>query len=251
MDVSELRQQYETDGFVVVRSFLSADELAQLNEQLDRYIREVLPTLPKTAAFFQDPDRPETLKQMQHMGADPHFNKLRTEGKWSELARALIGEEVEAMEPEWFNKPPGAEHPTPPHQDNFYFCFRPSNVLTMWLALDFVDEENGCLRYVVGSHRRGLRQHQATAVLGFSQGISDFSDADRQNERMVTLAPGDVVIHHGETIHRAEPNRSMNRHRRAFAMVFHGRSCQRDPQAFRQYQQAVEAQHQKLGLQKV
>ena len=30
------------------------------------------------------------------------------------------------------------------------------DVLTIWLALDPVDEQNGCLRYVAGSHRRGI-----------------------------------------------------------------------------------------------
>ena len=42
--------------------------------------------------------------------------------------------------------PPGVDHPTPPHQDNYYFNLKPLNVV-IWLALDDVDDENGCLRY--------------------------------------------------------------------------------------------------------
>ena len=40
----------------------------------------------------------------------------------------------------------------------------------MWLALDEVDETNGCLCYVPGSHRQGLREHARTRTLGFLRG---------------------------------------------------------------------------------
>ena len=39
----------------------------------------------------------------------------------------------------------------------------------MWLALDAADAENGCLVYTTGSHKTGIRPHQASGVLGFSQ----------------------------------------------------------------------------------
>ena len=94
------------------------------------------------------------------------------------------------MSVEWFNKPPGTDSPTPPHQDNYYFCLRPPSVLTIWLALDPVDEENGCLRYVAGSHRQGIRAHARSNILGFSQGISDYGDEDRAREVVVRLQAG-------------------------------------------------------------
>ncbi|MBX3436222.1 MAG: phytanoyl-CoA dioxygenase family protein [Planctomycetaceae bacterium] len=242
------KQQYDSDGFVVIREFLPPDEFASLRSELDRYIRNVVPALPNGDAFYQDRARPETLKQLQHMGRDAYFAEYRKHPRWQALAEELIGEPSAAKEPEWFNKPPGTEHPTPPHQDNFYFCLRPANVLTMWLALDHVDAENGCLRYVSGSHHRGIRPHLRTGVLGFSQGIHDFGANDYEQEVEIHLAPGDLVIHHGETIHRAEPNRSATRHRRAFAMVFQGESCRRDENAFARYEASLHSQHSEMGL---
>ncbi|MBM3279719.1 MAG: phytanoyl-CoA dioxygenase family protein [Candidatus Handelsmanbacteria bacterium] len=243
----QLKPAYDQDGFVVVRDFLGEGELAELKENLDRYIREVVPTLPPTAAFFQDRERPETLKQMQHMGVDPYFAAYPRQARWVALAEALVGEEVSCDAPEWFNKPPGVEHPTPPHQDNYYFCLSPPRVVTLWLALDQVDEEKGCLRYVRGSHMRGIRPHGLSAILGFSQAITDYSEADRVLECKIELEPGDAVAHHGNTIHRADPNRSARGHRRAFAMVYKGESCRRDETAFARYQQSVQSQHEKLG----
>jgi phytanoyl-CoA hydroxylase len=181
------------------------------------------------------------------MTSDAYFADYANHPRWHALARALVGEGVTCMGPEWFNKPPESDSPTPPHQDNYYFNLAPPNVATIWLALDPVDDANGCLRYVAGSHRRGVRPHGRSNVLGFSQGITDYGDADRADEVAIRLQPGDAVGHSGNTIHRAEPNRSA-RHRRAFAMVFRGESCRRDEEAFARYQAAVKAQHAALGL---
>jgi phytanoyl-CoA hydroxylase len=247
MNFDSYKPSYDEQGFVIVRGFLPPADLAELSAQLDRYIREVVPGLPDSDAFYVDRARPETLKQMQHMGHDPFFRDYTRHPRWLALARALVGEDVEAQEPEWFNKPPGTSSPTPPHQDNYYFNLTPPHVVTVWLALDPVDAENGCLRYVAGSHRRGIRPHGRSEILGFSQGIVDHGPEDREREVEVHLAPGDAVAHHGETIHRADPNRSA-RQRRAFAMVFRGLSCRRDEEAFARYRQALQAQHQALGL---
>jgi phytanoyl-CoA hydroxylase len=240
--------RYDRDGFLIVREFLSEEELSELSEELARYIRDVVPTLPASAAFFDDPARPETLKQLQHMGIDSFFGAYRTTAKWTELATELIGEPSAAQAPEWFNKPPGTNHRTPPHQDNFYFCLKPPNVATLWLALDPVDEGNGCLRYVPGSHLKGIRDHNPTKVLGFSQGICDYGAEDESREVAITLAPGDLVAHHGETIHRADPNGSAARQRRAFAMVFRGESVERDDDAYARYEASLKQQHSQLGL---
>ncbi len=248
MSESPLKAQFDRDGFIVVRQFLPSDEFAELRANLDRYITEVVPSLPDSDAFYHDRSRPETLKQLQHMGNDPFFARYRQHPRWQSLASELIGEPSESQAPEWFNKPPGTEHPTPPHQDNFYFCLRPANVLTLWLALDDVDAENGCLRYVRGSHLEGIRPHLRTGVLGFSQGIADYGPDDEAREVEIHVAPGDLLVHHGETIHRADVNRSATRNRRAFAQVFRGESCRRDEAAFTRYEAALESQHAQMGL---
>ncbi len=266
------KRDFDRDGFVVVRRFLDDAELATLGDNLARYIRDVVPRLPPAAAFFQDRARPETLKQLQHMGCDPFFRDYVRHPKWVELAEALVDERAQCEAPEWFDKPPlgpirtpphptlphrGGEglsdrpsivHATPPHQDNFYFCLKPPRVVTIWLALDAVDEKNGCLRYVTGSHLRGLRPHAPSAVLGFSQAITDYGPQDEEREAPIHLAPGDAVAHHGETIHRAEANRSTTRHRRAFAMVFQGEGCLRDEHAYARYQASLKTQQQSLGI---
>lgn len=243
------KREYDVRGFVVIRNFLNSDEFAALQTELERYIRDVVPHLPDGDAFYQDKSRPETLKQLQHMAGDRFFDSYRRHPRWQQLADALVGETSTADAPEWFNKPPGTQHVTPPHQDNYYFCLTPPHVVTIWLALDDVDTENGCLRYVAGSHLRGFRPHARSNILGFSQGITDFSHEDFTREVPVLLQPGDAVAHHGMTVHRADANLSPVRQRRSFAMVFRGGSCERDTDAYARYLAAARSQHAELGLQ--
>jgi len=242
------KAKFDADGFIVLRQFLPADEFEQLEAHLDRYIRDVVPGLPDADAFYQDKARPETLKQFHNMDVDPFFKAYRSNRRWLDAAEALLGEAAESQGSEWFNKPPGTEHPTPPHQDNYYFKYVPPQVLTMWLALDPADEENGCIRYARGSHRDPVRPHDITSVIGFSQGITDYGPADESRAVPVHLAPNDLVVHHGNTIHRADPNRSPTRHRRAFAVVVHGASARVDKAAEAELRKLVQAQHRSKGL---
>jgi phytanoyl-CoA hydroxylase len=62
------------------------------------------------------------------------------------------------------------------------------------------------------------------------------------------MQPGDLIVHHGMTVHRADANMSATRHRRSFAMVFKGVSCQRDEEAYDRYRQAATEQHREQGL---
>jgi len=249
MNFAQYRAPYSKDGYVVVPAFLSDDDFSELNENLDRYIRDVVPTLPNRYAFYQEKHRPETLKQLQFMGEnDLYFRRYIEHVRWKELAEALLGEPLEFKQPQWFNKPPNTNHATPPHQDNYYFCLRPPSVLTMWLALDRVNEENGGLRYIPGSHRLGLRSHSGTDVIGFSQGITDYGPDDEAAEVLIRLEPGDLVCHHGELIHRAGANGSKDLWRRAFALVAEGVSCRHDEEALHAYQVSVAEQHASAGL---
>src|SRR5262245_46137890 len=132
MSDAQHKSAYDRDGFVIVRQLLGPAEFATLRSNLDRYIRAVVPTREHAHAFYDDKPRPDTRKQMQHMGqADPYFLEYTKQPKWIALAQALVGEAVEVQEPEWFNKPAGTNHVTPPHQDNYYFCLKPPNVCTV------------------------------------------------------------------------------------------------------------------------
>jgi phytanoyl-CoA hydroxylase len=110
----------------------------------------------------------------------------------------------------------------------------------MWLALDDVDEENGCVRYVRGSHREAMRPHAASGVLGFSQGMTDFgTDDDLANEVALPAKPGDLLVHHAMTIHRAGGNESANRTRRSLGFIYFAERARENREGKGAYQQRL------------
>ena len=46
MNFSEYKSDFDRDGFVALRGFLSGEDFTELCDNLDRYIREVVPNLP-------------------------------------------------------------------------------------------------------------------------------------------------------------------------------------------------------------
>ena len=147
---------------------------------------------------------------------------------------------------QYFDKPPGNNSPTPAHQDGYYFMLEPNQAVTMWLALDDVDQENGCVRYLPSSQRPELRPHGQTDTLGFSQGILDYSDLDRSNEEAMVGRPGDLLVHHALTVHRADENRSKDRHRRSIGLIYYAADAVECPEK-KQRQAALFDQWKKSG----
>ena len=70
------KSDFDRDGYALIPEFLTKQEMAELGHQLDRYIKETVPELPVTHAFYQDRSRPETLKQLQFMEEDPFFESF-------------------------------------------------------------------------------------------------------------------------------------------------------------------------------
>ena len=234
------REHLEQDGFVAVPRFCDVDELQTIESELNRFIAGLVPVLPPEYIFYEDKGDPSTLKQIQRMHEHDDFFCDFFEGKPQQLAEELLGEVVVGKNLQYFNKPPAFGEATPPHQDGFYFMLKPCRALTMWMALDMVDEENGCMRYVRNSHTRGMRAHGRTETLGFSQGITDFGQsADTRDEVACPVQPGDLLAHHALTIHRADVNASANRNRRALGFIFYGKCAEENVVAHKAYQQQL------------
>lgn len=242
-------ERFEADGFLALPSFVAGDALSELQGRVERFVRDVAPTLPPEHVFYERKSDAATLKQIQQMGQhDAWFHQLFTAGRFRDLAELLLGGPVVPKNMQYFNKPPAVGQPTPAHQDGYYFMLRPCEAVTMWLALDEVDEENGCVRYVRGSHRLGLREHSRTQTLGFSQGIVDYPTAqDRTGEAAALASPGDLLVHHAMTIHRADGNRSLTRSRRALGFIYYSERAEVDEVAHAAYQKRLAEEMKAAG----
>lgn len=249
MDIESIKKQFEEDGYVFLPGFLSAEEIALVNEKLTYFIENVVPGLPAHDVFYEDKNDPATLKQIMHVSEhEPYFAPMLHQSRFSKIAGELLQDQVVPKILEYFNKPPGIGKPTPPHQDGYYFMLKPAKAVTMWMALENVDEANGCVRYVKGSHKKGMRLHGRTQTLGFSQGITDYGlPEDVQNEIAFPARPGDLLIHDSLTIHRADGNQTPDRTRKALGFIYFGESAREDVEAKAAYQAQLQKEMREKG----
>ncbi len=239
MKTEAIKKLYDEDGYIVLRKFLDDNEISELKSQIERFIKTTIPGLPREAVFFEDKNDPSTLKQVQHLDQySNYFKKLSSSLKVIELAEHLLGGKAVLKNMQYFDKVPLIGKETPAHQDGFYFKIKPQNALTMWLSLGDADGKNGAVTYIPGSHKIGMRPHGNTGILGFSQSITDWSDEDSDAEIQMTAGPGDILVHHSLTIHRANPNRS-NRDRKSIGFIFYREDVVIDEQAHADYQKKL------------
>lgn len=219
--------EYETDGCVRVRGLLSPVEVQQVRKELDRYIRDVLPTVAESDRTFEaDGKNVRNLWRLDRY--DPFFKELGNRPDILEHVSQLLNGEAELVAAETFNKPSKIGSGVPHHQDNAYFCRTPADMLTIWIAIDAATMENGPIYYVKGSHKKGMVPHVASGVKGNSMYIKDPPAADPNREFCGTLNPGDALIHHCQTIHYSGPNQSPNA-RCGLLMVYRGKHTTTDP----------------------
>ena len=240
-----LHHEFNLDGYVSIPNFFSADEIERISENKQRFVRDVVPTMPDTEVYYDDKNDTSTLKQLQNMWQhDPFFGEMvASNSKLAALSEICLGEPSRPTNLQYFNKSPSANTPTPPHQDGYFFHLTPSKAVTMWFALEDIEPEQGCVNYVQGSHRYGMRAHGSSGTLGFSQTILDFGlPHDLENAKSFPCKAGHLIAHHSLTIHWADGNTSGDRSRQAMGAIFYGESSREDIASKAAYQEKLNAE---------
>lgn len=248
MNTHQLQEAFDRDGYVRMPSFLSGDEIAETREHLRRFVRDVVPTMPKEHVFYEDKSDTSTLKQMQNMHELDEFFGALMNGKAKDLAEIVLKGPVIAENLQYFNKCAGIGQPTPAHQDGYYFMLEPCEAVTMWLALEEVDDENGCVHYARGSHLGGMLEHGRTTTLGFSQGLAEPDQFVGTSEDVAMYAQsGDLLAHHALTVHWASGNNSPTRSRQALGLVYFSANAKEDVAAREAYRVRLAEDMAKAG----
>ena len=88
---ADIKSHWDENGWVAVRGFLDGGEVAGLRKEIDRYIEEVVPTVPEYEVMYDVKGQPETLKRLGHMSKyDEYFSDLIHTGKFTALAELLL-----------------------------------------------------------------------------------------------------------------------------------------------------------------
>jgi ectoine hydroxylase len=118
----------------------------------------------------------------------------------------------------------------PWHQDfTYWYAFTPATaheIATVMLFLDDADADNGAVRVLAGSHRRGPAARDPADPTRF---LVDPARLDLSTERIIAVPAGSLLIFPALMVHRSSPNTS-SRQRRAILLSFQpgGRPPQRE-----------------------
>lgn len=130
-----------------------------------------------------------------------------------DAVEAILGPDILVWGTTLFTKEPHSPTYISWHQDLRYWGLNGDAEVSAWIALGPVNEANGCMRFVPGSHRLDLVPHRDT----FSQdnfltrGQEAEVAIDEEKTVLVELEPGEASLHHGRLLHASGPNGSDGR----------------------------------------
>ncbi|MEP7342394.1 MAG: phytanoyl-CoA dioxygenase family protein [Acidobacteriota bacterium] len=105
------------------------------------------------------------------------------------------------------------------HLDTPYWSFHSPQALTMWLALDDMTPENGCMRYLPGSHHTARMDKNLSIGSDFDGIFKYYPEWKKIEPVLCPCRAGTAVFHNGLVAHAAGPNLG-DRPRRAYAIAF-------------------------------
>jgi non-haem Fe2+, alpha-ketoglutarate-dependent halogenase len=126
--------------------------------------------------------------------------------------RDLLGENVIAWGSHYFCKLPRDAKRVSWHQDASYWPLTPSKTATVWLAIDDADRQNGCMRFIPGTHQYGHLTYRLSE--SDEQNVLDQSveNPERFGDPIdVELEAGEISIHSDLLLHGSEANQSDRR----------------------------------------
>ena len=222
---AEAKRRYWERGWTVVDGVFSAERAAEVAALAQEIGYQDLQRAPASAAGDYLFDRAASGESAPRKVGSPYtrhaeFRALVFDPRLRALLETVIGAPVELAADQILMKPPEIGSAKPYHQDNAYFrCDPGDHVVTAWIALDDVDEENGCLRYIDGSHRQPILPHEVVPGEPHNK-VPPPEVIERvlsgTRESIAPVGIGGVVLHHSHTLHTSHVNRSQ-RWRRGYA----------------------------------
>jgi len=205
-------ETYRRDGLVIPSGYrLPQKTLQRIGELYDKLLADNCDSPEFSADFILGP----------HLDASGTYG-VKGNRQWLEFARIpdildmieqLIGADFILWGMTIFGKPALHGKITPWHQDGDYYPIEPLETLTVWISLDGSTPENGCMRFIPGSHRdhRVYSHHfEHRDDYTLAQVIDD-GQVDLDLARDIVLEPGQISLHDVYLVHGSGPNLSDRR----------------------------------------
>jgi ectoine hydroxylase-related dioxygenase (phytanoyl-CoA dioxygenase family) len=126
--------------------------------------------------------------------------------------RDLLGQDVIGWGSHFFCKLPGDGKRVDWHQDCSYWPLTPTKAVTVWLAIDDADRDNGCMEVFAGSHTYGLIDFDTSDEASGNVLDQTVREPEKYGQLKCTpLQAGQISIHSDLLLHGSAPNNSDRR----------------------------------------
>ena len=233
----ELVEKYCDNGFVKLESFLNNVELERARKEVDTFVENNAKELQGRDVNYVDGE----INSVHCLHKSKWVSDIQKTDSIRKLVSLFLNEAGEARGAELFAKPAFSGLASPMHQDNYYWCIDNANALTIWIALDDANEENGGVYYYKGTNKLGLLEHKPSYALGSSQTLKHPEGMEYFEKVIPILKAGDCLIHHSLIVHGSNANTSANS-RRGWTMQFKGEASKYDSFMQERYKQSLDEQ---------
>ena len=234
------------DGFLLVKDLSPVEDIAPLRTLFDRMFSERRGWEAGDLFDMVGPDTPDQEMALPQLLRPSQYEPLLRQSKLASSARSIaeqiLGPKLENDLEHAISKPPFNGAATPWHQDDA-FHRKGSGVLesiSIWMPLQEVTVENGCMRYIRGSNLGPLYPHRSPHNDPRIHGLETISTPDLTNCVAVPVRAGDAVIHLSRTLHSAGVNTG-DQPRRAYILGYSVKT-RRDNVLMRDYPWNLEKQ---------
>jgi ectoine hydroxylase-related dioxygenase (phytanoyl-CoA dioxygenase family) len=213
------KQSYDEQGFVVVESVVSAEELAEIHRVIDDYVERSRAITTHDTIYDLEPghsaEEPRVRRLKTPLKLHPLFEQIACSKRVLDIAEALLKNGVRLHGSKLNMKSAGYGSPIEWHQDFAFYPHTNDDLLAIGFALDDSTLENGCTLMIPGSHRKPILDHHQEGL--FVGGIdTEKQGVDLSQAVPVPLKAGSISIHHCRMLHAAAPNTSPKRRRILF-----------------------------------
>lgn len=228
----EERTAFATAGWVRLPSFLSEEELAPLEEVYRALIQREIEVAGRdycdmASDYSKKAEDFAVVNVMLPRRYHPPLRDNVYERRAADVARQLCGDDMLLDYDQLVAKPPRKPDALFHwHQDLGYWPITDdTRTASFWLALDDTRLDNGCVRFVRGSHREpALRPHVPLhGDRDSSHVLVATVDESREVIDAAELRRGDVSVHHERAVHGSAGNLS-ERWRRGYVVAFRSRA---------------------------
>ena len=194
---SPIAAAYERDGF-----FFPCDVTSEA------HAAELVADLESAEAQFAGDRAQLSLLRSYPSQLLPSFARLIRHPRLIDAVSQIIGPDVLVWSCGFFIKEPGSKSYVSWHQDLNYWGLDGDREVTAWYALTPATIENGCMRFVPGSHRRKDVPHVDSFAKDnlLTRGQEIAVEVDEASAVNVLLRAGQASFHHGHMFHASGAN---------------------------------------------